>query len=141
MINGNSIDVKVDGCNSEIKANIVVSTRQSTRLWGQIKTGDGQPVADALIKLIKVVQGKCECEYQGIAHTVSDCKGFYQFDLCPEETGACYKVIVGKATADCQSSACPPELNCNLCNPSSPCSKCEPGFIPCNCKPIKNCCW
>lgn len=120
LINGNSIDINIEGCESEIKADIVVSEFCSIRLWGQIKTCNGAPVKNALLKLVKVNVKPCGCEYQGIAHTVSDCNGFYQFDLCDIEKDACYKVIVGKASTGCERTIST-QGNCQPCLLKSSC--------------------
>lgn len=103
MSNGNSIDFNIDGCESEIKANIMVGmSSDSIRLWGQVISCDGHPVSNALLKLIRVIPGSCGCEYQGVAHTVSDCNGFYQFDLDADDNCANYKVLVGKSSTGCE---------------------------------------
>ncbi len=98
MIHGNSIDIVPQTCDSEIKADIVVSEFHSVRLWGQIVNCNGTSVANALIKLVKIVTDcKGKTVYQGIAHTVSDSDGFYQFDLCVDTANTKYKVLVNKA--------------------------------------------
>lgn len=95
MIHGSSIDIKPHECDSEIKANIIVSEYHSIRLWGQVLTCNHEPVANALLKLVKViVDCNGRCDYQGIAHSISDAEGFYQFDLCADDPNAIYKVLV-----------------------------------------------
>ncbi len=124
MINGNSIDVVPQGCDSEIKADIVVTEFNSVRLWGQIVNCHGQPVSSALLKLIKIItdcNGKCI--YQGIAHTVSDCNGFYQFDLCVDDPCAKYKVLVNKSATGTERIIETGTGNCNACV--------DPGYTPC----------
>ena len=123
MINGNSIDVILNNCDTEIKADIVVSEFNSVRLWGQVKNCDGQPISNALLKLIKVVKGSHGCEYQGIAHTVSDCDGFYQFDICAEDDNDAYKIIVNKSATGTERIINTGEGNCKPCI--------EPIYNPC----------
>lgn len=101
---GNSVDIKVTECDvAEVKADVVVESAAKegpcniVRLWGQIKDCQGNPVPHALLKLVKVVCTTAGKEYQGIAHTVSDCEGFYQFDLCYCDGSECYKILVSKA--------------------------------------------
>ncbi len=124
MINGNSIDVMPQGCDSEIKADIVVSEFNSVRLWGQIVNCRGEAVPNALLKLIKIVTD-CEgkCLYQGIAHTVSDCNGFYQFDLCVDDPCAKYKVLVNKSATGTERIIEDNTGNCHACT--------DPGYTPC----------
>ncbi len=98
MINGSSVDIEADPCDNEIKANIVVSEFESTRLWGQVINQSGVAVENALVKLLRVVSNdKGRCVYQGIAHTITDCQGFYQFDISKDCCLNQYKVVVGKA--------------------------------------------
>ncbi len=145
MINGNSIDIKPQGCDSEIKADIVVSEYNSVRLWGQVVNCCGEPVANALLKLVKVVYDCNErCMYQGIAHSVSDCHGFYQFDLCVDDPSVKYKVLVNKSAVGTERIIETAGGNCNACV--------EPGYTPCgeykyrvtppdqiNCAPVGQC--
>ncbi len=124
MINGNSIDIAPQGCDSEIKADIVVSEFNSVRLWGQVVNCTGEPVANALLKLVKVVYDCAgKCVYQGIAHTVSDCNGFYQFDLCVDDPCAKYKVLVNKSAVGTERIIDTGTGNCNACT--------QPDYTPC----------
>lgn len=97
-IKGNALDVELKKCDSEVRADVVVGTdRKCVRLWGQIKDCDGNPVKDALIKLLKPYYKCGKVEYEGIAHTRTDCLGFYQFDICPEDEKVKFRVLVSKA--------------------------------------------
>ncbi len=124
MISGNSVDIAPQGCDSEIKADIVVDEYSSVRLWGQILSCGGEPIADALIKLVRVVYD-CHgrCVYQGISHTVSDCQGFYQFDLCVDEPDAKYKVLVNKTAVGTERIIEVDGGNCKACR--------KRGYTPC----------
>lgn len=95
---GNSVDINIDpySCESEIHTDVVVLELVSIRLWGQVVNCDGEPVPNALVKLVKIVVSDCGKRYEGIAHTTSDCQGFYQFDIYSDEH-AWYKILVGKA--------------------------------------------
>lgn len=137
IINGNSVDVQISSCDSEVKADIVVSEFQSIRMWGQIKTCNGKPIGNAMLKLVKEVYKPCGCEYVGIAHTVSDCNGFYQFDVCPSEAGSCFKIIVSKAAVGNERVICPQvEEGCSPCiNTYNPCDRQEQCQKPCECYP------
>lgn len=119
MINGNSIDVKPQKGDSEIKADIVVSEFNSVRIWGQIVNCNGEPVPNALIKLIRVSKDnydKESCYYQGIAHTVSDCQGFYQFDINADSSKEQFKILVGKSATGTERVINPNTGNCNACS-------------------------
>ena len=93
---GNSVDFDIDECDSEIKADITVGKRETVRVWGQIKDCDGNPVPYAYLKLIRT-SGNC---MEGIAHTITDCNGYYQFDICrctDGGNGTSFSILVGKA--------------------------------------------
>ncbi|KMT22348.1 hypothetical protein [Clostridium cylindrosporum] len=91
---GNNIDICVRENDSEIKANIRVQDKheQSVRIWGRVLDSRGNGVPFALVKLVKVT-----CRgLQGIAHTICDCEGFYQFEVSPREDGREFLIIVSK---------------------------------------------
>lgn len=98
IVIGNSSDIYINPkeCASEIRADVVVSQFNAIRLWGQILNNQGQPIADALVKLVRIISNGSCIDYEGIAHTTSDCNGFYQFDICSNEQ-CWYKILVGKA--------------------------------------------
>lgn len=98
-IRGNSFDVDLNKNDCEIRADVKVGKKNCVRLWGQVKDCDDQPVQDALVKLLKPIYKQGKVEYIGIAHTITDCLGFYQFDVCPSEECAKFHVIVSKASA------------------------------------------
>ena len=123
MIDGNSIDVILEGCDSEVRADVIVSEFNSIRLWGQVRNCDGDPVSNVLCKLVKVVKNGDMCQYQGIAHTVSDCEGFYQFDICVDIPGRCYKVLVNKSAVGIERIISTGDGNCDACT--------SPGYNPC----------
>ncbi|MGL4737879.1 MAG: hypothetical protein ACRCW2_10535 [Cellulosilyticaceae bacterium] len=96
---GNSIEINIDpnSCAAEIRADVTVAQFTSVRLWGQIVNCNNEPVANAQIKLVKIVCKGDTKDYISIAHTTSNHQGFYQFDICSDEI-AWYKVLVGKST-------------------------------------------
>lgn len=129
VVSGNSLDVDVNYCESEIRADIVVSEYSSVRLWGRIVNCDGKPIANALIKLLQVECHANKEYYKGIAHTVSDCDGFYQFELCAcaeKVDSSCYKILVSKAAYGPERILPVTGGNCNVCDPCE-----ENGFDPC----------
>ncbi|MGL5380754.1 hypothetical protein [Clostridium sp.] len=125
---GNSVNFCVNSKDSEIKADVIVGYRNSVRVWGQVKDCDGKPIGCAYVKLVKMTSNGLV----GIAHTVSDCLGFYQFDICPCTDGCDFTIIVGKAATgpersvtsgfrglNCGSTVC--EDSCGPC--ANPCQK------------------
>lgn len=149
IVSGNSLDLDVNFCESEIRADVVVSEYNSVRLWGRIINCDGEPVANALIKLLKVNCKKDHISYTGVAHTVSDCDGFYQFELCASNEEhhphhkPCYKILVSKAAMGPERTIPTSSGNCNVCDPKDcdcdcdcdrdrcdTCFECDPVIIP-----------
>ena len=129
VVSGNSLDLDINYCESEIRADVVVSEYSSVRLWGRIVNCDGKPVPNALVKLLRV---ECDCKkvyYTGIAHTVSDCDGFYQFEICnynEHENNVSYKVLVSKAAYGAERVVNISGGNCDPCESPSPCEPCDP---------------
>lgn len=105
-IKGNSIEFEIKECDCEIRADVVVKLLHCIRVWGQVITCEGKPVEDALVKLIKVVCKAGKTRLKGVAHTVTDCNGFYQFDICEKEEKAQYKIIVSKAAKGKERELC-----------------------------------
>lgn len=148
---GNSLDLQVGDCESEIRADVVVEQLNSVRLWGQIINCNGEPIPNALLKLVKVICKGNKTDYAGVAHTITDCEGFYQFELCtcPEDT--CFKIIVSKAAYGPERIINTPQGNCNPCDdsngyPFNPCNEYEPFVTPgtpsgaqCGCQTPKDC--
>jgi hypothetical protein len=92
------VEVKKDEC--EVRKDMMIKKRECVRIWGQVKDYRGCPVEGALVKLVKQVRKGPKCWLVGIGHTLTDCKGFYQFDLCRKEEGCTYRIIAGKAIMD-----------------------------------------
>ena len=124
-IKGNAIDVEVRPKDCEIRADVVVAKERCVRLWGQIKDCEGKPVKDALVKLLKPIWKYGKMEFVGVAHTMTDCLGFYQFDLCPDEENTKFRVIVGKATKGNERII----TTGSICNP---CKDMEDSGKPCD---------
>ena len=117
---GNSVNIDIDRCDTEVKAKIVVKERDSVRIWGQVVDCDNCPVAYALVKLLK--EG-CNCNFESISHTMTDCNGFYQFDVCPEDQGREFVVLAGKDAESRESVASSGirDNNCRcLCSKNGP---------------------
>lgn len=129
---GNSVDFCVDKCDSEIKADIRVGFRDTVRVWGQIIDCEGRPVPYAYVKLVKITN---DCQ-EGIAHTVTDCLGYYQFDLCQCNDGAMFRLLVGKASVGGEERVISTGIrgtNCNPCDDEA--NQCaNPCKNTCNCR-------
>lgn len=99
IIIGNSLDLKIDpSCGtSEIRADITVSQYNGIRVWGQIIDQSNTPVPNAQVKLVKILDCSSHDKFQGIAHTSTDCEGFYQFEIYCNEA-AWYKIVVGRSS-------------------------------------------
>lgn len=138
IVSGNSLDLDVNYCEAEIRADVVVSEYNSVRLWGRIVNCENQPIGNALIKLLKVECCGDRVHYIGIAHTISDCDGFYQFELCSSDKGnenTCYKILVSKAAYGPERIIPSVDGNCNPCDPSDgypfdPCREYPPVMTP-----------
>ncbi|MDK2802377.1 MAG: hypothetical protein KFW09_03270 [Oscillospiraceae bacterium] len=96
---GTSIDVTIDPIysNQEIRSDIIVSKYDNIRIWGQVKNCKNHIISGAFIKLVKFNHDSKDKSLEGIAHTLSDCNGFYQFDICGDNPNISYKIIVSKA--------------------------------------------
>jgi len=104
----------------EIKADIEVNRRKTVRLWGQVKDCNGIPVRCALVKLVREITLGKYSRYIGIAHTITDCLGFYQFEIgIPEgDEKPKYRVIAGKAATGKEIEI--KDLECDPCKDSCP---------------------
>lgn len=124
LIQGNTADIKLKEDDCEVRVDVSVSKRKCVRVWGQIRDCHKKPVACALVKLLRIVRhvNGC-CEYQGVAHTVTDCKGFYQFDICdcPENKNAKFRIIVSKPTIAEDRDIGNGEEICNPCSTHNDC--------------------
>lgn len=158
VICGNSVDIKITDVEAaEVRADVVVESASKegpchiVRLWGQIKDCHQNPVPNALLKLVKVTCTTNGKDYQGIAHTVSDCEGFYQFDLCYCDGTECYKILVSKAYTGPEQIIDTAKGNCYACTDQGcgaygPCTQYNPIHIPggpgnmeCECAPVPPC--
>ena len=83
----------------EIKVDMEIGKKRTVRIWGQIRDCKGRPVRGAMVKLIKEVISCGKKRYTGVAHGITDCMGFYQFDVCVPQScqgSERYRVIVSK---------------------------------------------
>lgn len=114
---GNSVDINIDGGDNstEIRADIKVYEFNSKRIWGQVLNCNGEPVPNSLVKLVrKIIQGNKKY-YEGIAHTITDSEGFYQFDVCESLDNECYKIIINKAVTGPEKVIKSNNGTCNVC--------------------------
>lgn len=142
-VKGNSIEVELHKDDCEVRADVIVARTSGVRIWGQVRDCDGFPVKYALIKLVKISTYCGKIDVQGVAHTISDCTGFYQFEVGACEVGAKYRVLVSKAAEGCERKVPESALLCDACaitpNPCPP-NPCPPNPCkPCDSKP-EPCC-
>ena len=115
IVSGNSTDLEVNFCESEIKADVVVSEHNSVRLWGRIVNCDNEPISNALIKLLRIEYCGDIANYEGVAHTISDSDGFYQFEIFSgDRENTYYKLIVSKVAYAPERMIPISEENCGL---------------------------
>ncbi|MDD5018754.1 MAG: hypothetical protein PHO15_11740 [Eubacteriales bacterium] len=115
FVRGNTvvIEAKKDDC--EIHADVLVKKERCVRVWGQVKDCDGMPVEGALVKLVREVCESGKTMLIGVAHTVTDCLGFYQFDICTRKKKGIYRIIVGKAATG-RERFIPEAGECTVCD-------------------------
>ncbi|MGL4990549.1 MAG: hypothetical protein ACRC57_05170 [Sarcina sp.] len=131
---GNSIDIHVgkNDQSAEIRADVKVDEFESKRIWGQVINCSNQPIANSLVKLIKVICKGNKKYYEGVAHTITDCEGFYQFDVCDNNENECYKIIITKATTGQELVIDTQGGNCGACNIGNGCGQNTGGsYNPC----------
>ena len=129
---GNSIDIHVgrNDNSAEIRADVKVEEFCSKRIWGQVINCYNQPVANSLVKLVRVVCQGNKKFYEGVAHTITDCEGFYQFDVCDNDDNECYKLIINKAVTGQELVIDTQGGNCNACNDNGPAYNPCPPYNP-----------
>lgn len=114
---GNALDVELKKCDGEVRADVVVNReKRCVRLWGQVKDCEGKAIEGALVKLLKPYYRNGKIEFEGVAHTTTDCLGFYQFDICPEDEKVKFRVIVSKASRGRERIIDHEEGICNPCD-------------------------
>lgn len=117
------IELSKDSCSCEVKADMVIDKKRSIRIWGQITDCEGNPVPCALTKLIREVINCGKITYVGVAHSVTDCLGFYQFDVCApcKNEVKKYRVLVGKQSIGDEFVL--EKSECDPCESDCPCVK------------------
>ncbi|MGL5086179.1 MAG: hypothetical protein ACRC68_10780 [Clostridium sp.] len=120
-VKGNAIEVQIQKDDCEVRADVVVGKSRGIRLWGQIRDCDGYPIDNALVKLVKVTHYYGKVGVQGIAHTMTDCTGFYQFEIKACEDGVSYRVLVHKASEGKERVVSETAMICNPCSDNPVC--------------------
>jgi hypothetical protein len=96
---GSSETFRLLNDDSDVKVDILAQKHYGATIWGQIKDEYEKPIAEAFVKLIKPVYCNGKIEYISIAKCMSDCNGFYQFNVESTNDDSAYKVIVSKTVA------------------------------------------
>ncbi|MGL4911884.1 MAG: hypothetical protein ACRC3Y_05555 [Romboutsia sp.] len=95
---GNPVDVPLNNHKNEIKVDLLLEEKQIYKVWGQVIDNNQEPINDAVITLLKPQYINGRFEYYPVATTMSDCEGFYQFEVRQLTNGLRYKVITGKTS-------------------------------------------
>lgn len=133
--------VSVDGFiekGKQFDMEIIVPEDDRNVIYGVLKNKHGEPIQDAVIKLIEVVREDCGMEdRRPVSHTFSDKNGEFVFGpLCPDKFYEiqiwCDKVKHVKICDECSFE----KRRCLKGTKLDPCKHnhfpCEPGF-PCDC--------
>lgn len=95
-VQGKTIDIDIKHSDCDIRLDLIVEKKKLCKLWGQVKDKDGNFIDGALVSLLKPQYVCGKIEYFPVATTISDCSGFYQFEIDQLEKGLKYKVTVSK---------------------------------------------
>ncbi|GAB6169181.1 hypothetical protein JCM1393_16410 [Clostridium carnis] len=113
------------GCNEQIEAVVRLPEEKRSVIFGTVLDANGDPVADAVVKLLQVVEG-CKYPYP-LTHTFTDCHGqFLLGPLCPHTKYMLkiYKDNIVIKYAQLKTNAyngdCIRKHDCSGCNPN-PC--------------------
>jgi hypothetical protein len=98
VFQGNEVELDIKKGDCDVRADVVIGSKRCVRVWGQVIDCECNPVREALVKLVRCFVHHGRPEYEGVAHTVTDCCGFYQFDIEEEDAKDKYKIIVSKVT-------------------------------------------
>ena len=141
-IQGNSTDLHINPKDCEVRVDLRVNRKKGVRVWGQVKDCENIAVSGVLVKLLKVINYCGKQDFVGVSHTITDCNGFYQFELnkCDDSD---YKIIVSKDASGNERTVSTDENDCEPCvdscvpvQPNRP-SPCIPGYPPTYNKPNK----
>ena len=129
-IQGNSTDLHISPKDCEVRVDLKVNRKRGIRVWGQIKDCENIPVSGVLVKLLKVINYCGKQDFVGVSHTVTDCNGFYQFELnrCDDSD---YKIIVSKDAVGSERTLDVDDNDCEPCtNRPTPCPPSYPPYKP-----------
>ena len=118
--NHSDFDVKDDDCEVNVEKIKVKSIEDKVRIRGEVVNCSGEGIANILVNLLIEKKDKDKTHFEGVAHTVTDCKGNYLFEVerpDKKDSPQKYKVIVGKAAkgkerttgvegGDCHNTVC-----------------------------------
>jgi hypothetical protein len=96
-VQGKTVDIGINHNDSEIRLDLIIEKKKVSKLWGQVKDTKGFAVEGALVSLLKPQYIRGNLEYYPISTTISDCMGFYQFEIDQLEKGLKYRVSAGKS--------------------------------------------
>lgn len=96
IVKSNSIDVKVNKDDSVIRSDLIVEKTTIIRVWGKVKDSSGNPIAGAIVSILKPDDIGNGLEYQCCATTITDYMGFYEFEVENDYNDIVYRVVVNK---------------------------------------------
>ncbi len=102
---GNSVDIEIRHKDCEVRADIKVERKRTVRIWGRIVDCHGKGVENVLVKLVRFVCHNGKPQFIGVAHTVSDCNGFYQFEVDGTKCNQ-FKIIASKSASGKERTIC-----------------------------------
>ena len=90
------VEVVVNPCEKEVRADIKIKQFKKVKIWGQIKDQCGCFVAGATVTLSKIIK-KCGCQdVVFIEQTISDKHGIYCFTICVDDCSERYRICANK---------------------------------------------
>ena len=90
------VEVMINPCEKEVRADIKIKQFKRVKIWGQIKDQCGCFVAGATVTLSKITK-KCGCpEVVLIEQTISDKHGIYCFTICVDDCSEKYRICANK---------------------------------------------
>lgn len=96
---GNTVEIEVGKHDGEIRADIEARKKQSLHIFGQVKSLEGMPLPGALVRLQRI-----DCidhtELVTLADTLTDRRGYYQFDTLGGDERLSYLIIVERPVMD-----------------------------------------
>lgn len=79
--NSKSINLKIQNGKDEIRKDFILEEKKIIKIWGHIIDDRRNPVEGIIVNLLKPQYTNKKIEYVKVDSVLSDCDGFYQFEL------------------------------------------------------------